>query len=494
MTVQSVLFSSDLRALEAHHRDLPLMQRAGEAAAATALRLLAGSTGPVLVFAGPGNNGGDAFVAARLLRETGCAVQAVFFGSEQKLPTDASAAYAQWRAAGGQTLADWPQDAATAPPALALDGLFGIGLTRPLEGRYAALIERINRLTCPILALDLPSGLDANSGRILGAAVVATHTASFIAAKPGLYTLDGPDHCGEVSHHNLGITDIPDVGEILTIEHFAAWLRPRKRNTHKGDYGDAVVIGGAPGMVGAALLAGRAALRLGAGRVFLGLLTTGLPVDARQPELMLRTAEEALALAATNHAACAIGPGLGQSAAALALLRRALTLESPLLIDADGLNLIAAHPVLAKLCARRAAATLITPHPAEGARLLATTTATVQMERIGAARRLAQRLNAQVALKGCGSVLATPQDAWRISSGGNAGLATAGSGDVLSGIALALLAQGWSGEAALAAAVYVHAAAADLLVRQGIGMAGLTAGELIPAARALFNRLLLSGQ
>ncbi|MDZ4252418.1 MAG: NAD(P)H-hydrate dehydratase [Sulfuritalea sp.] len=455
----ALLRGTELRELETRYADVvpPLMERAGQTAAEFARRLLQGSNAPVLILAGPGNNGGDARVMARVLRQRGIAVLVASAG-----------------------------DAIPAGKyGLVVDGLFGIGLARPIEGIWAALVERINAFAGPVLALDMPSGLDGDTGRVLGVAVRATHTLSFIGSKPGLYTLDGPDHCGKVSIVNLGLKldDLP--GALLSTDDFRDSLRPRPRNSHKGSYGSLAVIGGAAGMTGAALLAARAGLMLGAGRVFVGLLQA-LAVDPVQPELMLRSPENALAQAT----AAVVGPGLGASDAALEILRRVASANFPLLLDADALNLLAAHPVLASRVARREAATIITPHPAEAARLLACSTEAVQADRVGAALALAQRFKAHVALKGCGTVSAHPDGRWRINTRGNPGLASGGSGDVLSGFVGALLAQGWPAAAALGAAVYLHGAAAEALAAAGDGPIGIAAGELIPAARTLLNRLI----
>lgn len=453
-----LLRSGELREIETRHAGdtPPLMERAGRAAAMLAQRL-AGRRGRVLVCAGPGNNGGDARVMARHLRSAGLGVEVV--GAGDPIP---------------------PGDYA-----LVVDGLFGIGLTRPLAGPYAQLVERINAFRGPVLALDVPSGIDGDSGRVLGCAVRASHTISFIGGKPGLYTLDGPDHSGAIGVDNLGLDLAGYPGALLDVADFAAQLRPRRRNSHKGHFGSLAVIGGAPGMTGAALLAARAGLQLGAGRVFAGLLQP-LAVDPVQPELMLRTPDDALAAATTVVA----GPGLGTGDAALAWLRRIVADELPLVLDADGLNLLAAHPVLARQVALRATATLLTPHPAEAARLLSVDVASVQADRVAAAIELARRFRAQVALKGCGTVLAGPDGRWRINTTGNAGLASAGSGDVLAGIAGALLAQGWPADTALAAAVHLHGAAADAAAGSGAGPVGLAAGELIPFARTQLNRLI----
>jgi hydroxyethylthiazole kinase-like uncharacterized protein yjeF len=454
-----LLRAAELRALETRHAAIvpPLMERAGRAAAALARRLLKNSKEAVLVFAGPGNNGGDARVMARALQQQGYAVVVVGPG----------------------------EDVPCGDYALVVDGLFGIGLARPIGGAYADLIARINAFPGPVLALDIPSGLDGDSGRVLGAAVRATHTLSFLGGKPGLYTLDGPDHCGEVSVDDLGVNLGSFSGALLGLDDFRNALKPRPRNSHKGSYGSLAVIGGAAGMSGAALLAARAGLKLGAGRVVGGLLQA-LAVDPVQPELMLRSPDDALAQASV----AVIGPGLGASDAAVEILRRTTSADFPLLLDADALNLLAAHPVLAARIARRTAPTVITPHPAEAARLLACTTAAVQADRVGTALQLARRFNAHAVLKGCGTVIAHPDGHWRINTSGNPGLASGGSGDVLSGMIGALLAQGWPAAAAVCGAVLLHGAAADALAAGGDGPFGIAAGELIPVARALLNRLI----
>ena len=482
---QAILGQAAVRALEQRYGDLqpPLMERAGGAAARLAGQLLAGSGRRPLVLAGPGNNGGDAFVAARLLKAQGLDPYLAFAGDADSLPADAAAAHARWLASGGVD----HQEIAAGDYGLAIDGLFGIGLKRPLQGRYADWVAQINALPCPILALDIPSGLDADSGAAPGPVVRASHTLSFIALKPGLLTLDGPDHCGDIQVDDLGLdlAAVTDCGHTVAPSLFAAALRPRRRNSHKGSYGSAGIVGGANGMTGAALLAGRAALHLGAGKVYVGLLEA-LAVDPAQAELMLRDPQEVLALATC----LALGPGLGDTPAALQLLRLALRSELPLLLDADALNLLAAHPVLQQQLARRQGANLLTPHPAEAARLLGTGTDTVQADRVATARTLARRYNAAVVLKGCGSVVALADGRWFINRSGNPGLASAGSGDVLTGMAAALLAQGLSAESALLAAVHFHGAAADACVAAGNGPIGLCAGELIPMARRLLNESL----
>ena len=489
MSSLSLYRAAELRRIEAAAADQPLMQRAGAAAAELAVRLAVADGTPVLVLAGPGNNGGDAFEVARLLRERFFDLRVVFAGDAERLPADAAAAYRRFVDAGGTTLAEIPSASRWA---LVIDGLFGIGLKRPIGAPHDELIRAANALAlrdgCPLLALDCPSGIDADTGRCLGETIRASHTITFIGAKPGLFTADGPDHCGEIAIADLDLVAeaiAPAAGTLLEREAFAGWLKPRPRNSHKGRFGDAGVLGGAPGMVGAALLAARAALKLGAGRVYAAMLDPGAPtLDLGQPELMLRGPRDLLA---TPLAALACGPGLGRSEDARSLLWSALGLEISLVLDADALNLIAAHDEFNQLLVRRGAPSLLTPHPAEAGRLLGCSTADVQADRVSAALTLATRYGAQVALKGCGTVIASPDGNWTINANGNPGLATAGSGDVLTGIACALLAQGWAPLAALQAAVRLHGAAADRLVVGGIGLIGIAAGELIDAARASLN-------
>ncbi len=262
-------------------------------------------------------------------------------------------------------------------------------------------------------------------------------------------------------------------------------LKRARGNVHKGSFGSLAVIGGADGMVGAALLAARAALHLGAGKVFVGLTANKPPVvDWLQPELMLRPAENALD---TGPNATVIGPGLGQSDHARAVLVAALASPVPLVIDADGLTLIAVDSKLKAMTASRRSPTVLTPHPGEAARLAGTTVAAIQSDRVQAALSMAHELHAAVVLKGAGSVLAFPDGRWAINSSGNAGLATAGSGDVLAGVLGALLAQGVAMSDAIQFAVCLHGAAADQLAKEGVGPLGLTASELAPAARRLIN-------
>jgi len=456
---QPICLTGEIREIERKAGDLPLMERAGRAAADMAAELCAGKD--ILVLAGPGNNGGDARIAAARLEERFFRVKVV--SHPRELPLEKS----------------W---------GLVIDGLFGIGLARNITGDYAQLVEYVNRQRCPVLALDVPSGIQSDTGQVLGCAVRATHTITFIALKPGLLTLDGPDHCGEirVAGLDLDLSGAKPNAWVADRTLFQNALKPRPRNFHKGNAGSLGIIGGARGMTGAALLAGRSALKLGAGRVYVGLLEH-LAVDFSAPELMLRLVDDVLG---QDLDAVVAGPGLGRTEHAATLVGAVLASDWPCVLDADALNLLADDKNLRNACERRKADTLLTPHPAEAGRLLKLPTGEVQADRLAAARSLAERYNAHAVLKGNGSVLVARDGHLFINTTGNPGMASAGMGDVLSGILGALLAQRLSGESALVLGVHLHGAAADALAADGVGPVGLTASELVDAGRRIWNRWL----
>jgi len=484
---------AQLRAIEhAAFEHLPhgaLMRRAGKAAADYALELLGDDPSrPVLVLAGPGNNGGDALEAAANLAEAGIDATVLHLPGRRDASDETAAAYDRARAGSVGWIDAVPPGAEWG---LVIDGLFGIGLERALEGDYRDVVAALDGVTCPVLALDVPSGLNADTGNVIGTdgiAVRATHTLTFLADKPGLHTADGRDHAGQVRVDPLNVDTrlLPRAtAQLNALALFAPRLGARRHNTHKGSFGDVAVIGGAHGMAGAPVLAARGALYSGAGRVYVAALGTPPGYDASQPELMFRAAEDLDLFGRT----LVIGPGMGDSVDAIRLVGKALDSDSPLVIDADALNLIGASPDLQARLAQRSAPAVLTPHPLEAARLLGMTAAVVQADRLEAAREMALRTNATVILKGSGSVIARPDGDVLVNPTGNAGLATPGSGDVLAGICGALLAQGWPGWEAAAAAAWLHGAAADALVDDGIGPIGMTAGELPAAVRTLLNRL-----
>jgi hydroxyethylthiazole kinase-like uncharacterized protein yjeF len=492
---QPLLTSEALRAVEgrfAGEGQPSLMLRAGRAVADAARRLAVDSGAPILVVAGPGNNGGDAWVAADALRETFHRVVVLEASDAPPKAPQAREARAAFASGGGRIAREWPADLA---PALVVDGLLGIGLARDVDAQLRALIERIDACGAPVLAIDVPSGLDSATGRVRGAAVRAARTITFIAHKVGLHTADGPDHCGIIECDDLGTGEevLREAhGFLLTPALVAPWLAPRRLNSHKGDFGTVAVIGGNRGMVGAALLAGRAALLAGAGRVIVALLGSDAPtIDIVHPELMLRGIDEASAADVV-----VAGPGAGRSPSATSrsafertILPEILARPVPLVLDADALNAIAYDEALQRaLIGKRKAATILTPHPAEAGRLLGMETAQVQDDRLAAAQALASRFHAHVVLKGAGSICASPDGPWSVNATGNPGLATAGSGDVLAGIIGALLGQGMEAWHALQYGVCLHGAAADACVARGVGPVGLTASEIAMEARAVLNR------
>ena len=502
-TCSRLLRVEALRAIERSAANLwppgTLMQRAGEAAARMAMTMALECPGSVLVLVGPGNNGGDALVAARVLHERGVDVRVALLDQTSRFRGDAFDAYARWRevAAADALVAD--PSTFLSHATLVIDGLFGIGISRAPSGKAREWITLVNTARCPVLALDVPSGLDADTGHVAGIAIEADRTITFIAAKPGLYTADGPDHCGEIIVETLGCeieregsSEPGRIGAINRPALFDVGLKPRRQNSHKGSFGSIAVIGGSDGMVGAALLASRMALQSGAGRVYVKLLASSVPAfDVVHPELMLREHLDDI-----DPSAVAIGPGLGHDDAALTMLDRWLATKSPIVIDADALNAIATHRALFDRLSGRTAQGLppavLTPHPLEAARLLGIDATTVQADRIEAATDLAKRTQSVVVLKGAGSVIADAGGTWVINTTGNPGLATGGTGDVLCGLVVGLLAQHLAPLDAARAATWLHGTAADELVARGTGPIGLTASELLPAIRAVLNRLVLN--
>lgn len=469
-----------------------LMQRAGAVVARAALSRLSEVTPQtrILIAAGPGNNGGDALVAAALLAQQNVAVTVVLFADQNSLPNDAGEALRQ-ATQSGVAFATSVSEVSQSSWVLAIDGMCGIGLTRPLQGPFAQMARLLNRLDCPVLAIDVPSGLNADTGSVVGPggiAVCADATLTFIGDKPGLYTLQGRDNAGEVIVDALGIDAslFPEaVAYLNSPASFAHLMRTRLHASHKGSYGDLHVIGGAEGMSGAVILAARMALMAGAGRVFAGFAGTAPAYDSVHPELMCRQAEK-LSL---DRGAVVIGPGLGMSRHAHDLLSSALSSALPLVIDADGLNLIAAEAPLQTRLAQRNAPTLLTPHPLEAARLIQTHADAIQADRLSAAKAISERFHSAVILKGSGSMIARAGEIVVVNTTGNAALATAGSGDVLAGLCGALLAQGWPVWECALAATWLHGHAADQMVSAGTGPVGATASELLPWIRKALNEI-----
>jgi hydroxyethylthiazole kinase-like uncharacterized protein yjeF len=462
-----------------------LMQRAGQAVARLGLAL-APHAARVWVAAGPGNNGGDGLDAAIHLLAAGKNVHVTLLGDTQRLPDDARDALQRARAVGVAIGSECPT---LRPGDLAIDALLGIGASRAPEGALADCIVRLNRLPCPLLAIDVPSGLDAATGQALGSAcVVAQHTLTLLGLKPGLFTGLGRDHAGSVWFDDLSVDTSRQAPQAWLSGRELALPAPRAHAQHKGSFGDVAIVGGAPGMSGAALLAARAAHAAGAGRVFVDMLERPVPaLDPWRPELMFRTdwwkGDEPTLARSTVVCGCGGGSAVREP------LPRLLSAAGRLVLDADALNAIAADSALQNLLRARAARqrfTVLTPHPLEAARLLGTGTGDVQADRLAAAQQLAGRFGCVVLLKGSGSIIAAPQLAPWINSTGSAALASGGTGDVLAGWLGGLWAQQpWAGSSVEAAhrvacaAAVQHGQAAD-----SSGTPVLRAGELIERLHA----------
>lgn len=452
---------------------------------------------PIIALVGPGNNGGDALLAAMRLRERGFLATAWQLPHPGKPPADLARVIEEARQLGFPfntalaASADPERHRAAVREAIArqsifIDGLFGIGLRRPLQGLARVWVESLNEEGGYVIAADVPSGVDIDTGTLLGGmqgiAPRCIETVTFIADKPGLHTGAALEHVGAVHVADLGVPPVAVDGELLeAVDGLAAGLK-RSVNAHKGSHGSLRITGGAAGMRGALILAGLGAQRAGAGKVFLATIDGEPPQATLQPELMSALPEDPLA----GLSAHVLGCGMGRSEAAMRALERAWDAACPLIIDADGLNALAAW---SSGTATRPHPTLLTPHPLEAARLLGCTTGEVQADRISAARRLAELWRAHVVLKGAGSVCAAPDGQWCIVASGSPALATAGTGDVLAGVIGAFLAQRLQPWDALRLAVWVHGRAAERwseATQQG-GHIGLAASELPDWIRQTLN-------
>ena len=460
-----------------------LMARAG-AAAFAALRARWPQARRIMVLCGVGNNAGDGFVLARLARAAGCDVRVLHLGDVGVLRGDALQALNDYRAAGGVSQGFVAAELAAAD--VLVDALFGTGLTREVSGEWRAAIEAMNAAAPPVLALDLPSGLHADSGAVLGAAVRAAVTVTFIARKQGLYTGAGRAQSGRVIFDALGVpsqvyADATPGALLLANDALTEWLPPRARDAHKGRFGHVLVVGGEQGMSGAVRLAAEAAARVGAGLVSIATRAVHAAVlSAARPELMCHGVEQAAQLTPllARASVIAIGPGLGQGEWARALLGRALDTQLPLVVDADALNLLAREPL-------RRDNWVLTPHPGEAARLLQCDTADIAADRYHAVRELAARYGGVAVLKGAGTLIARQGAPVCVCDAGNPGMASGGMGDVLAGVIAALLAQGLPLFEAAQAGVLAHALAGDAAARDG--ERGLLASDLLPCLRRIVN-------
>lgn len=459
-----------------------LMRRAGEAAFQLA-RAQYPDSQHWLILCGHGNNGGDGYVVARLAQAQGIQVTLLALESEKPLPEEASAAREEWINAGGTIHAasiPWPEGVT-----LIIDALLGTGLHSAPRQDIAEIIDHTNAHPASVMALDIPSGINAQTGATPGAVINAAHTITFIALKPGLLTGKARDVVGRLHHHALGLEGWL-AGQAIVLRRFDAsqladWLPPRRPTSHKGDHGKLVIIGGEPGTAGAIRMTGEASLRAGAGLVrVLTHQDNIVPILTARPELMVheltaQSLEESLQWADV----VAIGPGLGQSEWGKKALLQTENFRKPMVWDADALNLLAINP-------DKRHNRVLTPHPGEAARLLNTSVAEIESDRLHSAQRLVKRYGGVVVLKGAGTIVANESGEMGIIDVGNAGMASGGMGDVLTGIIAALLGQHLTPYDAACAGCVAHGEAADRLAARN-GTRGMLATDLFSTLRRVVN-------
>lgn len=502
----------DRRAIE--ERGLPsltLMENAGRAVAQAAYRMTQGCPPdrPIAVLCGRGSNGGDGFVAARHLADMGRTVQVLLAAARGDVSGDAKENLARLEALGITPVeVAGPEAAGRAcqQAALVVDALLGTGLAGKVRGLPGQLIEAVNASGRPVLAVDIPSGLDADSGEPLGMAVRADETVTMGLPKLGLFLDPGVDYSGRVTVADIGlpsdlVANAESVADLIEPEWVRMLLPRRPRSAHKGDFGRVLIIAGSVGMTGAACLCAEAALRAGAGLVVVGCpaslndvleaklteaMTLPLPetyersLDTRALAPILEQAESASVLA--------IGPGLSRQPETVVLVRRLVTrVPRPMVIDADGLNAVAGA---AGLLEGEHAPTVLTPHPGEMGRLMGVSATKVQARRAHFADAAANRFHSVIILKGACSLVAGPGRRLAVNPTGNPGLASGGTGDVLTGLVAGLLGQGLLPFEAAAAATYLHGLAGDIAARR-LGEASVVAGDVVAALPQAMRQTLL---
>jgi NAD(P)H-hydrate epimerase len=474
----------DRRAIE--ENDLSgytLMQRAAAAAVQVARQQYPDAKRWQII-CGPGNNGGDGYVVARLAAHDGIVASVVTLVDPDSLSGDAATAYQDFAAEGGIVM-PWAGEL-DAEADLLVDALLGSGLQRDVSGDYAVAVRAINEHPGVVQALDIATGINGDTGAVMGSAVKANITTTFVGLKAGLFLGEGPNFCGEISFADLDIPDACHAGLAALFTRIderllRALLPPRPRAAHKGDFGHVLVIGGGPGMAGAARLCGEAALRGGAGRVSIATHPEHAAlITASRPELMCHGVADADSLAVLMRKAdvLAFGPGLGQSEWAEQLFRVVAESELPAVWDADGLNWLASAPNVVEN-------RIITPHPGEAATLLSMSTSEIQSDRPSAVAALAERYGGIAVLKGAGTLVSSGDGLPFISTSGNPGMAAPGMGDVLTGVIAAFVSQGLSLQDAALAGVESHARAGDLAA--AAGERGMLAGDLVDALRTVVN-------
>jgi NAD(P)H-hydrate epimerase len=460
-----------------------LMRRAAQAALDVALHAYPAARRWQVV-CGAGNNGGDGYVLARLARERDVAVSVIALTDPGALAGDAAAAYGDYAAAGGK-VTPW-QGTLDADAELLVDAILGSGLSRNVEGVFAEAVNAVNAHRAPVLALDVPSGISSDTGKVLGTAVHADHTVTFVGLKSGLFLARAADFTGELSFAGLDVPArcrAPEAPQMRRIDANAIrrQLPPRRRSAHKGDFGHLLLVGGGPGMAGAIRLSGAGALRAGAGRVTVATHPANCAtVMAGRPELMCHGIDgrHGLVRLLGRATTVAIGPGLGTGDWGRELLDEVLRHDLPVVLDADALNLLAKD-------GRQRQDWILTPHPGEAGRLLGQSAVSVQGDRLGSLARLEARYGGTVVLKGAGTLVSSTTGAPWICTAGNAGMASPGMGDVLTGVIAGLLAQGLCRENAAIVGVLAHAAAGDSAA--GKSPRGLLASDLLDNLRPWLN-------
>jgi len=447
----------------------------------------------VLIACGSGNNGGDGYVLARLCRESGLSVLVLTLGDTQSLKGDALTAYND-AVVAGVAIEPYQDDVDLSVYEVIVDALFGIGLQRSLAGDAKAFVEGINAANyksggesgASVFAIDIPSGLLADTGMPTGVAIEADVTLSFIALKQGMFTGLAADYCGEIEFDELDVpaavySDNTPIAHRYLGDDVAELLAPRKRTTHKGQCGHTLLVGGKIGYAGAIHMAAEAALRVGSGLVTVATHTSNaVAISAARPEIMAFGIDKAQVLKPLMEQAgvFVVGPGMGIGGMATDLWHRLLNCSKPIVMDADGLNILATNIT-------HYANWVLTPHPGEAARLLGVETVAIQADRYAAIKALQQRYGGVVVLKGSGTLICDSEGEISVVNAGNPGMASGGMGDVLAGIIGGLLAQGLSLRDAARAGVWLHASAADKAAK--VGERGLLATDLLPHLRRLVN-------
>ena len=444
----------------------------------------------VSIVAGPGNNGGDGFVVARLAAREGLSASVALVADAARISGDARTAYRRML----DVVPDLaPLQGIAEETDVIVDALFGTGLAREVSGVAAETIHAINEASAPVLALDVPSGIHSDTGRMLGVAVRATVTVSFVGLKQGLFTREGRECGGEIVYRDLGVPEhvrarVKPSARRMSFEDCAGLLGPRRGDAHKGGFGHVLVVGGDHGYAGAARLAGEAAGRAGAGLVSVATRSRHVAaLVASRPEIMVHGIEspDALATPLGRASVVAVGPGLGRGEWGASLLARIVASDRALVIDADAINLLAQGAAPWPSAAARAV--VYTPHPGEAGRVLGESARVLEADRFSTVRALIEAHAGTWLLKGAGTVVGEPGAVARVCEGGNPGMASGGTGDALTGIVAALLAQNLNALDAASVGACVHAAAGDVAARDGVR--GMFASDVIAALRPLVDRL-----